>query len=319
MMTSLLAVFFLLGLCGTGCAMMCYICDNSKTSACGENFKAYQFDAIQCDENNGRNKCGKQEQDPNEDGWIGIIRSCYPIGALPGLNDSNGCHRWFNPDLNFSALYCFCDFNYCNAATSTTIGGGPTTDPVTRVLYFLALLLALFLPYYFSASTCVLESVDVTHLSRRTLTPAVTANCREALSRGRTSRKKGFKVPEPSGSKRPSTQVARESNSNHHGEPLPIKSRSTLLQNGVNDAHQAFRFVSAVKRFQRDDERSTEGCYLVNTAAFCPLEEHAVFKETFLRLKDEMPVEETVRVVTGTGSAPRLHPDMRSNDFSYTC
>ncbi|CAG5133119.1 unnamed protein product, partial [Candidula unifasciata] len=78
-------------------AIRCYYCDNSNSAACGQDFKAYQF---------------------NSYGWIGVIRSCYYPGSgdLPGINETVGCHHYVHDKYNFTALYCFCDTEYCNQA-----------------------------------------------------------------------------------------------------------------------------------------------------------------------------------------------------------
>ncbi|KAH9487752.1 hypothetical protein Btru_069485 [Bulinus truncatus] len=43
----------------------CYVCDNSASSACGNSFKAYQFQANECGHADAPYKCGKQEQPPD--------------------------------------------------------------------------------------------------------------------------------------------------------------------------------------------------------------------------------------------------------------
>jgi len=51
-----------------------------------------------------------------------IFRTCYrpdESGLLRGINTSLGCRTWTNAD-NFTALYCFCDTDLCNAATANT-------------------------------------------------------------------------------------------------------------------------------------------------------------------------------------------------------
>lgn len=45
----------------SGLALKCYECDNSGNPACGEYFKAYQFDARECPY---PDKCGLQRQPP---------------------------------------------------------------------------------------------------------------------------------------------------------------------------------------------------------------------------------------------------------------
>ncbi|XP_076471758.1 uncharacterized protein LOC143301393 [Babylonia areolata] len=146
-MTTSATLVLLCALWCAGDAIRCYHCDNDESPSCGNDFKWYQFDAMECspDTPDGY-KCGKQEQLPNADGWVGVIRRCYPLGQLQGINESNGCHRWFNPVLNFTALYCFCDRDFCNAARSHVA-------PSSTLLFWAALLLALLLPPSSSSSS----------------------------------------------------------------------------------------------------------------------------------------------------------------------
>jgi hypothetical protein len=44
-----------------------------------------------------------------------VVRGCYARDALPGLNWTNGCRDWTN-DVGYTALYCFCDIDMCNAS-----------------------------------------------------------------------------------------------------------------------------------------------------------------------------------------------------------
>ncbi|XP_076450107.1 uncharacterized protein LOC143286430 [Babylonia areolata] len=142
-------VLCLMGLLATGRALRCYKCDNSVSRSCGEDFQAYQFEALECDQSLPH-KCGKQIQEPIHDGWVGIIRGCYHLGSLPGVNETNGCHTWHHPHHNFTAVYCFCDLDFCNAATPAA----PLLFP--RLLWALALLTTFFLcasPYSSSSSS----------------------------------------------------------------------------------------------------------------------------------------------------------------------
>ncbi|XP_046364170.1 uncharacterized protein LOC124140570 [Haliotis rufescens] len=107
--------FICLALISLGACIKCYRCDNKKNGACGEEFKSYQFTAYECIDQNM--KCGKQTQLPLEDGWVGVMRSCYSLGSLPGINETNGCHYWINPSDNFTALICFCDTDMCNVGS----------------------------------------------------------------------------------------------------------------------------------------------------------------------------------------------------------
>ncbi|KAL5006768.1 hypothetical protein ScPMuIL_015574 [Solemya velum] len=102
-----------------GLALKCYECDNSGNPACGEYFKAYQFDARECPY---PDKCGLQRQPP-EDNYIGIMRGCYTAGSLPGVNEGNGCHNWTD-SRGSSFLVCFCDTDYCNGSSYISHGGG---------------------------------------------------------------------------------------------------------------------------------------------------------------------------------------------------
>ncbi|XP_041367697.1 uncharacterized protein LOC121382238 [Gigantopelta aegis] len=97
-------------------SLRCYVCDNSANGACGEYFKMYQFKALNCPGSDF--KCGKQTQPPLPGGWVGVIRSCYQMNSLPGINESDGCHHWTlpaDPD-NFTATLCFCSEDMCNRA-----------------------------------------------------------------------------------------------------------------------------------------------------------------------------------------------------------
>ncbi|XP_048242325.1 uncharacterized protein LOC124115549 [Haliotis rufescens] len=102
-----------------GAAIKCYKCHNSNSDACGEIFKSYQFSTYDCATENI--KCGKQTQPPithnGRENWVGVIRTCYPMGSLPGINETDGCHYWTNPSDNFTAEYCFCSTDGCNLAS----------------------------------------------------------------------------------------------------------------------------------------------------------------------------------------------------------
>lgn len=103
----------------TATALKCFNCESHVNPACGAYFKAYQFKAENCDGTNF--KCALQRQPARPDGWIGIVRICYQIGTLPGMNETNGCRKFTNEDNGYTAYYCFCDTDYCN--TSTTLTG----------------------------------------------------------------------------------------------------------------------------------------------------------------------------------------------------
>lgn len=72
------------------------------------------------------------------------MRGCYNFGTLPGINDSIGCREFYHPVSKFNALYCFCDRDFCNAAS--TIKGGPWSSPSSQYLFVIALLVALLQP-----------------------------------------------------------------------------------------------------------------------------------------------------------------------------
>ncbi|PVD34083.1 hypothetical protein C0Q70_05345 [Pomacea canaliculata] len=156
------------GLSGSG-AIKCYNCDNRKSNACGQNFKSYQYEATPCEEDT--KKCGKQTQLPNADGWVGVIRSCYPFGTVRGINESNGCHIYYNEDVNFTAEYCFCDRDYCNAGYGAVFR--PSTDPRSRLLTLVALVLAFLLPSVLtrptsSSCSCALAKIAQHAFIKRT-------------------------------------------------------------------------------------------------------------------------------------------------------
>ncbi|KAK0047555.1 hypothetical protein Bpfe_022982 [Biomphalaria pfeifferi] len=111
---------FILHIFFTVSAIKCYSCDNSHSSACGNAFKAYQFQASECNTggNTDQYKCGKQEQPPDSNGWVGVIRACYKLGDVGGMNETNGCHNHYDYERNFTAIFCFCDTSYCNGAPS---------------------------------------------------------------------------------------------------------------------------------------------------------------------------------------------------------
>lgn len=50
-----------------------------------------------------------------------VRRVCFEPGPVIvdlGLNSSVGCRWWTNPQQNYTAYYCFCDTDLCNAAES---------------------------------------------------------------------------------------------------------------------------------------------------------------------------------------------------------
>ncbi|GAB1601847.1 hypothetical protein Ahia01_000463200, partial [Argonauta hians] len=98
----------------TATALTCYHCSNFKQEACGGNFQSYLFDGFQCDSMS--TKCALQKNSPVEGGWIGFIRGCYTRGMLPGIDDNNGCRLW--TVNNMTALYCFCETDFCNGTPS---------------------------------------------------------------------------------------------------------------------------------------------------------------------------------------------------------
>ncbi|KAK3698351.1 hypothetical protein RRG08_022912 [Elysia crispata] len=115
----ILAMIFCLG-----DALLCYSCDNLSNPACNQYFMAYQFRAITCPikPNGDKPLCGKQQQPPLLNGWVGVIRSCYYPGDLMDMNETLGCHNHMIVDTNFSAIYCLCDRDLCNGATPARSG-----------------------------------------------------------------------------------------------------------------------------------------------------------------------------------------------------
>lgn len=105
------------------------------------------------------------------DGWVGVIRSCYPFGTVRGINESNGCHIYYNEDVNFTAEYCFCDRDYCNAGYGAVFR--PSTDPRSRLLTLVALVLAFLLPSVLtrptsSSCSCALAKIAQHAFTKRT-------------------------------------------------------------------------------------------------------------------------------------------------------
>ncbi|XP_046364176.1 uncharacterized protein [Haliotis cracherodii] len=91
--------------------LQCYVCDSAGSEFCGANVNTERIKPVECDDENV--KCGTQIQDPAEDGWVGVMRVCYPLGSLPRMNETNGCHQWSNN--NFTARFCFCETDGCNS------------------------------------------------------------------------------------------------------------------------------------------------------------------------------------------------------------
>lgn len=99
--------------------LKCFECDNTDNPACGVFFKSYQFNPTEC---TGFVKCGLQRQQPlkEQDNFIGIIRRCYYLGTLPGVNETDGCRSYAMPPHNLTSQYCFCSEDYCNGAERFT-------------------------------------------------------------------------------------------------------------------------------------------------------------------------------------------------------
>ncbi|KAK3581485.1 hypothetical protein CHS0354_031818 [Potamilus streckersoni] len=112
-------LIFIMCFADKGGSLKCYECDNGQNPACGVDFKSYQYEARVCTSSNV--KCGLQRQLPlfhkSQGTFIGVIRLCYQLGSLRGINETNGCRYWTSPE-NFTALYCFCSTDYCNGTIS---------------------------------------------------------------------------------------------------------------------------------------------------------------------------------------------------------
>lgn len=112
-------------------SLKCFNCENRFNPACGIYFKPYQFKAHPCP--GPDYKCALQRQ-TSKDGWVGIVRICYQLGSLNGINETNGCKNWTNVMLGYTAYYCFCDTDYCNSAVTI-----PQLNiiPISLLLYVL--------------------------------------------------------------------------------------------------------------------------------------------------------------------------------------
>ncbi|GFN93925.1 Cg6329, isoform a [Plakobranchus ocellatus] len=122
-MNDMMRLFVFMLVFGLGDAsLQCYRCNNLDNPACNQYFKAYQFESITCPtlSNGDEPFCGKQQQPPLKNGWVGVIRSCYYPGDLPDMNETLGCHLHIMVETNFSAIYCLCDKDLCNGATSVS-------------------------------------------------------------------------------------------------------------------------------------------------------------------------------------------------------
>ena len=245
------------------------------------------------------------------EGWIGIIRSCYPLGALPGLNESNGCHTWFNPDLNFSALYCFCDTDYCNAA-STIVGGGPTTDIFSRLLYGVALLAAFLLPSSFSLSASVLGA-DFESRSRSAQSLGTTRSNGEGRWRQRateTARRVVVVRREP---KSRESSAIPGSNFGDHNESMSLEESS--------GGRSPPRFVVSTGNRQTETAMTTSSGPSFGSAAVAPFRERGEVGDnqtTFLRqYKHFVAFARFFKMDTGCSS--RFHPDLHRNVVRAIC
>lgn len=49
----------------------------------------------------------------------GILRGCYTLGMLDGIDESRGCQDW-TAQNGYRAHYCFCDTDYCNDSFSVS-------------------------------------------------------------------------------------------------------------------------------------------------------------------------------------------------------
>ncbi|CAH1786036.1 unnamed protein product [Owenia fusiformis] len=111
-------VFVVMTLLHEGVSLLCYECVSTKNPSCGRYFDSTSHTPVNCEEQEGSNKtytCAAQRQTEHQ---FSILRGCYPLNLIPGLNDSNGCRMFMNPSNNYSALYCFCNTDNCNDSWS---------------------------------------------------------------------------------------------------------------------------------------------------------------------------------------------------------
>ena len=48
------------------------------------------------------------------DNFIGVLRRCYYLGTLPGIDETDGCKTYVLPPNNDTFQFCFCSKDYCN-------------------------------------------------------------------------------------------------------------------------------------------------------------------------------------------------------------
>ncbi|XP_064634688.1 UPAR/Ly6 domain-containing protein qvr-like [Lineus longissimus] len=98
-----------------GWAIACYECVTLEDPACADPFNPWKFNPVICkgDGSDGEVKCASQKEHSSS-----IVRGCYTGGQIPSLNWTNGCRDWTN-DVGYTALYCFCDKDMCNASKRT--------------------------------------------------------------------------------------------------------------------------------------------------------------------------------------------------------
>ncbi|XP_060595760.1 uncharacterized protein LOC132749864 [Ruditapes philippinarum] len=116
-MARLTLTWIIMMLQGLGEGLKCFKCDNLRNSACGVNFKSYQFPPENCP--GFEYKCGLQRQSQRGD-YIGIIRDCYKIGSLQMEDESDKCHQISSEDNSTSFLLCLCSEDFCNIASRTS-------------------------------------------------------------------------------------------------------------------------------------------------------------------------------------------------------
>lgn len=262
------------------------------------------------------------------EGWVGVIRSCYPLGALPGLNESNGCHKWFNPDLNFSALYCFCDTDYCNAA-STIVGGGPTTDLLSRLLYGVALLVAFLLPS--SSFSSFWDSPDLldTVFETRARPPAQCLAMTRSSRQGRWRQKaacqqagrevEGVTVRMEGSNKSPDSSASQGGSNNCRDQKESVS--ALKRQNGFDRFASRFVVTTAKKRPESAMSTSASsylGATAVVAAPFRGERGRVVEQTTFLRQYKHL-VAFARFFKLDTGSASGFHRDMHRNVAGNIC
>ncbi|XP_074660371.1 uncharacterized protein LOC141912854 [Tubulanus polymorphus] len=128
----------LLEFCTKSWCIMCYECVSVSHPGCGFPFNPWRFLPTICKSN--VKKCAVQIQYPKrENDWITATqRGCYRPDHVAGLNTTDGCREFTNG--LYTATYCFCSADHCNAAADWT------TTSVTNTIFLASLLLIMSFP-----------------------------------------------------------------------------------------------------------------------------------------------------------------------------